>query len=69
MKIWFPELVMKAVYEIRGQLLMMPISGKGNLCYGNFSDIDSILSLKLDRVNRNGKEHFKVNFLQIVSIL
>lgn len=64
MKIWFPALIMKATYEIRGQLLMMPINGRG-LCSGNFSDIDGILSLKLNRVERNKKEHYKVDFISI----
>jgi predicted aconitase with swiveling domain len=36
MKIWFPALLMKAVYDIRGQLLMMPINGKGS-CYGKYA--------------------------------
>lgn len=64
MKIWFPALVMKAEYQIRGQLLMMPINGNGN-CAGNFSDIDGALSLKLKRVKKDGKEHYKVDFLLI----
>lgn len=64
MKIWFPKLDIKATYDIRGQLLMMPINGRGN-ALGNFSDIDGILSMKLNRINRNGKEHYKVNFMLI----
>lgn len=64
MKVWFPELVMRATYEIRGQLLMMPINGKGS-CYGNFSDIDGIVSLKLKRINKNGEKFFKVDFMTI----
>lgn len=64
MKIWFPELVMRGVYDIRGQLLMMPINGRGN-CIGNFSDIDGVLSMKMARVNINGREHYKVDFMQI----
>lgn len=28
MKLWFPELIIKGAYEIRGQILMMPINGK-----------------------------------------
>lgn len=66
MKVWFPALLMKAVYDIRGQLLMMPINGRGQ-CWGNFSDIDSILSMKLNRIKINGQEHYKVDFLLAVS--
>lgn len=64
MKIWFPSLVMRASYELRGQLLMMPINGRG-MCAGNFTDIDGILSMKLKRVNRGDKEHYQVEFMQI----
>lgn len=64
MKIWFPELVMRATYEIHGQLLMMPINGAGK-AFGNFSDIDASLSLKLKRVERNGSDHYKVDFIFI----
>jgi Haemolymph juvenile hormone binding protein (JHBP) len=35
MKIWFPELIMKGEYDIRGMLLMLPIKGNG-VAYGNF---------------------------------
>lgn len=28
MKLWFPELIIKGSYEIRGQILMMPINGE-----------------------------------------
>ena len=38
MKIWFPDLQMKAHYDIKGKLLMMPLLGKG-ICYGNFSKL------------------------------
>lgn len=64
MKVWFPDLVLKATYDIRGQLLMMPINGRGS-CFGNFSDIDGVVSLKLNRTNKNGKEFFKVDFMMI----
>lgn len=64
MKVWFPELVMRGYYEIRGQLLMMPINGRGS-CYGNFSDIDGVVSLKLKRINKNGEEFFKVDFMTV----
>lgn len=64
MKVWFPELIMRASYDIRGQLLMMPINGRGS-CYGNFSDIDGIVSLKLKRVDKDGKDFFKVDFMMI----
>lgn len=64
MKIWFPALVMKASYELRGQLLMMPINGNG-LCSGNFSDIDGVLSMKMKRVEKSGEKHYKVEFMQI----
>lgn len=63
-KLWFPELVMKAVYEIKGQLLMMPINGRG-ACFGNFSDIDGVLSTKFNRVKKDSKDHFKVDLMQI----
>lgn len=64
MKIWFPELIMRATYELKGQLLMMPINGRGD-CFGNFSDIDGVLSLKLKRYEKNNHEFFKVDFMQI----
>lgn len=64
MKVWFPDLVMTGMYDIRGQLLMMPINGRGS-CFGNFSDIDGIVSLKLKRIDKNGKEFFKVDFMMI----
>jgi Haemolymph juvenile hormone binding protein (JHBP) len=64
MKVWFPALMMQAMYDIRGQLLMMPINGRGN-CFGNFSDIDGVVSLKLNRVDKNGKDFFKVDFMMI----
>lgn len=64
MKIWFPELVMRGIYDIRGQLLMMPINGRGP-CFGNFSDIDGVLSIKLGRTKRDNKEFYKVDFMQI----
>lgn len=37
--------------------------------YRNFShffaaDIDGVFSMKLNRINKDGKEHFKVDFLQ-----
>lgn len=64
MKIWFPALLMKAQYNIKGKLLMMPINGSGN-CAGNFTDIDGVLSLKLSRVKKGEKQHYKVDFLQI----
>lgn len=64
MKIWFPALVLKAEYQIRGQLLMMSINGSGQ-CAGNFSDIDGVVSLKLNRVKKNNIEHYKVDFLEI----
>lgn len=64
MKIWFPELIMRATYELKGQLLMMPINGRGD-GFGNFSDVDGVLSLKLNRYERNNEEFFKVDFLQI----
>lgn len=64
MKIWFPALIMKASYELRGQLLMMPINGKG-LCSGNFSDIDGVMSMKMKRITKNGNEHYKVDFMLI----
>lgn len=64
MKIWFPALVMNAAYELRGQLLVMPINGRG-LCSGNFSDIDGVLSMKMKRILKNGNEHYKVDFMQI----
>lgn len=64
MKIWFPALEMRASYELRGQLLMMPINGKG-LCFGNFTDIDGVLSMKLQRVKQGEDEHYKVDFMQI----
>jgi Tfp pilus assembly protein PilW len=37
MKIWFPQLIMKGVYDIQGMLLMMPIKGHGE-AFGNFSE-------------------------------
>lgn len=55
---------MRATYDIRGQLLMMPINGRGP-CFGNFSDIDGVLSLKLGRTKRANKEYYKVDFMQI----
>lgn len=64
MKIWFPELIMRATYELKGQLLMMPINGRGD-CFGNFSDIDGVLSMKLQRYEKNNKDHYKVDFMQI----
>lgn len=64
MKIWFPSLELRAIYELRGQLLMMPIHGRGG-CYGNFSDIDGELRMKLSRFDKKGKQHFKVEFIQI----
>lgn len=64
MKVWFPELVLRATYDIRGQLLMMPINGRGS-CFGNFSDIDGKISLKLNRISKKGKEFFKVDFMLI----
>lgn len=36
MKVWFPELFMKADYELVGQMLMLPLKGNGK-CFGNFS--------------------------------
>jgi len=51
MKIWFPALLMKASYDLKGQLLMMPINGNG-FCFGNFSDIDGVLSMKMKRVEK-----------------
>jgi hypothetical protein len=64
MKVWFPELVMNATYDIKGQLLMMPINGKGS-CFGNFSDIDGVVSLKLKRIPRGGDDFFKVDFMMV----
>ena len=64
LKIWFPSLVMKATYELKGQLLVMPIHGKG-LCSGNFSDIDGVISMKMKRVEKDGEEHYKVDFMQV----
>lgn len=55
---------MRAAYEVRGNLLMMPVKGNGD-CTGNFTDIDGVLSLKLKRVKRNGMEHFRTDFMQI----
>lgn len=42
----------------------MPIKGNGR-AHGNFTDIDGIISMKLNRVNKRGAEHFKVDFLEI----
>ncbi|KAG5680382.1 hypothetical protein PVAND_009891 [Polypedilum vanderplanki] len=63
MKIWFPELRMMGDYDIQGTILGLPIKGQGR-AYGNFSDIDGVLSMKLDRIEKNDKLHYKVNFLQ-----
>jgi len=63
MKIWFPQLSMQGQYNIQGMLLMLPIRGHG-MAYGNFSDIDGILAMKLKRVKNNGSEHYKVDFMQ-----
>lgn len=63
-KLWYPQLSMKANYNIQGQLLMLPVSGQGK-CWGNFTDIDGAVSMQLDRVKKNGNEHFKTNFLNI----
>lgn len=63
LKIWFPELVMQGQYNIQGILLMLPIRGHG-MAYGNFSDIDGVLAMKLKRVKKNGNEHYKVDFMQ-----
>lgn len=35
MKIWFPDLTMKGIYDIKGIMLMLPIRGHG-MAYGNF---------------------------------
>lgn len=63
-KLWYPQLSMNAQYDIRGQLLMLPVMGQGP-CWGNFTDIDGVVSMKLDRVMKDGQEYFKMNFLNI----
>lgn len=35
------------------------------MCFGNFTDIDGVLSLKLKRVEKGGEEHYKVDLMQI----
>ncbi|CRL02518.1 CLUMA_CG015347, isoform A, partial [Clunio marinus] len=62
MKVWFPNLVLNATYELRGKLLMMPLNGKG-ACFGNFTDIDGVLSMKINRVERNSQQYYQIDFI------
>lgn len=63
-KLWYPQLSLAATYDIRGQLLMLPIAGQG-ACWGNFTDIDGTVSVQLERIMKNGQEHFKTKFMKI----
>lgn len=59
LRLWFPELYMNSDYHVKGKFLMVPLEGRGK-AFGNFSDIDAVVSLKSDRILQGDKEFLKV---------
>ncbi|XP_076763077.1 protein takeout [Xylocopa sonorina] len=48
MKVYVPRLEMVSNYNLAGKIVMLPITGNG-IAHGNFTDIDAIVSLQLER--------------------
>lgn len=63
-KLWYPQLSLAATYNISGLIISLPIQGTGS-CWGNFTDIDGSVSVQLERVMKNGQEHFKTKYMKI----
>ncbi|GAB0098497.1 hypothetical protein DMENIID0001_142380 [Sergentomyia squamirostris] len=65
LKMLFPELYMTADYLIAGQLLMLPLQGKGQ-SYGNYTEVETTATLHCERVlGLDKQEHFIIQDLSV----
>ncbi|CAK9807231.1 Protein takeout [Anthophora plagiata] len=66
MKVYIPRLEMIANYNLNGRIMMLPIRGNG-LGRGNFTDIDAIIMLQLQRYtnDRTGLVHQRVEDIYV----
>ncbi|XP_077269061.1 protein takeout [Temnothorax americanus] len=66
LKLYLPRLKMNASYNIKGNILMLPINGNG-LMRGNLSDIDVISTVQGERYQsrETGETHYRVTDLYV----
>ncbi|XP_043589497.1 protein takeout-like [Bombus pyrosoma] len=66
LELYIPRLEMVANYIMDGRIIMLPITGNG-IGYGNFTDIDAIVALQLERYRneRTGLIHQKVEDIYV----
>ncbi|XP_066247839.1 protein takeout-like [Euwallacea similis] len=58
-KLFLPELTVKTNYTMSGKILMMPIVGSG-LSFGNYTDIDAVVTMKANRIEKDGEQFFNI---------
>ncbi|KOC69868.1 Protein takeout, partial [Habropoda laboriosa] len=66
LKLYIPRLEMIANYSLNGRIMLLPIRGNG-LGRGNFTDIDAIVTLQLQRYSneRTGLVHQRVEDIYV----
>ncbi|KZC13441.1 PREDICTED: protein takeout-like [Dufourea novaeangliae] len=66
LKFYIPRLRMITNYDLTGRIMMLPISGNG-MGHGNFTDIDVIITLQMERYRSEemGQFHRRVNDIYV----
>ncbi|KAG5888306.1 hypothetical protein JTB14_022194 [Gonioctena quinquepunctata] len=62
LKFWLPQLEVICNYTLDGKILMMPIAGTG-LSKANYSDIDATVTVKAERIKKDGAIYYNVKDL------
>ena len=60
LKLHFPVVRIKSIYNIKGDILILRLDGHGN-ADGNFTNLDANVLLQAQREVKKGREYFKID--------